>query len=812
MTIRIASVVLGVALSAMASPATQPSEAPVCHDSATRAPAFRSSITTQPSPRGDEAMQRGVDAYRQGKIEQAADAWRASADAYRDAGDWEHYCDAALRLAGAYEALGNYRLAMDVLCPLREEARARDPRQYMRLTAAIGRALCFTISHHDTVGDPAIYLNESLATARELNDIATEAAILNDLANLHAARGQVVEAQHAYEQSAKLAHSLGDSVMAARVRCNAALLDHPDRAASLNALSEASTAVDKLSPSLDQARLSILLACRFDQLDVEPKRAEQLFRRAIDLSKQFQDDRLAGFAWGYLGRHFEKLNQTDQAMIATRHARFASQKLQRDDSLYRWEWQLGRLHQKRGDIPAAIAAYQRAVGSLSKNNVRDDVALAYAAPVGGGNFRAQVGTLYYGLADLLLLQCDNETDPAKEQELLRSARDTIELFKAAELKNYFQDDCLKLAEASKAQIDSALRGSPRTAVIYIVPLPDRCEMLLTFAGASKSDRSVMWRAPKVAANDQEIAQLALTMRKQLEQARNHNYRAPAKKLHKLLIAPIMDELKHRNIDTLVFVPDGELRQISPAALYDESTEKFLIEDFAIGLMPGLSMSISGGAATRGDARLLAGGLSKARTIQVRGESVTFQELKNVPQELIDVAASYPKRSETLSNESFGSERLNMALEGTSFSIVHLATHANFDTDVRKTYVVTNDERPIGMNDLQQMIQPSQFRGQPVDLLTLSACETAAGDDDGRSAMGLAGIAVRAGARSALATLWLAHDAATSELIPDFYRELNSSTGNSKALALRAAQLKMINAKTYDHPRFWAHFVIIGNWQ
>src|SRR4051794_11429807 len=110
MKMHMALIVLGVALSANASPTTQPAEAPVCHESARRVPAFPSHQPAVPSARGDEAMQRGVDAYQQGKIEPAADAWRASADAYREAGDWEKYCDASLRLAGAYQALGNYRL------------------------------------------------------------------------------------------------------------------------------------------------------------------------------------------------------------------------------------------------------------------------------------------------------------------------------------------------------------------------------------------------------------------------------------------------------------------------------------------------------------------------------------------------------------------------------------------------------------------------------------------------------------------------------------------------------------------------------
>jgi CHAT domain-containing protein len=112
-----------------------------------------------------------------------------------------------------------------------------------------------------------------------------------------------------------------------------------------------------------------------------------------------------------------------------------------------------------------------------------------------------------------------------------------------------------------------------------------------------------------------------------------------------------------------------------------------------------------------------------------------------------------------------------------------------------------------------MIAPSQFRGRPVELLTLSACETASGDENSaRAALGLAGVAVRAGARSALATLWLADDAATTRLMPAFYRFLSSAAAPSKAQALREAQLQLLSTLRYQHPRFWAPFVIIGNWR
>ena len=107
---------------------------------------------------------------------------------------------------------------------------------------------------------------------------------------------------------------------------------------------------------------------------------------------------------------------------------------------------------------------------------------------------------------------------------------------------------------------------------------------------------------------------------------------------------------------------------------------------------------------------------------------------------------YP--SETLLNEGFTLAELKRKLTEEQYSIVHIASHGQFDRDVRKTFVLTYDSK-LTLNDLEALIRPSQYRGRPVELLVLSACQTAAGDD--RAALGLAGVAVKAGARSALAT-------------------------------------------------------------
>jgi len=97
----------------------------------------------------------------------------------------------------------------------------------------------------------------------------------------------------------------------------------------------------------------------------------------------------------------------------------------------------------------------------------------------------------------------------------------------------------------------------------------------------------------------------------------------------------------------------------------------------------------------------------------------------------------------------------------------------------------------------------------VELLTLSACQTAAGDD--RAALGLAGVAVKAGARSVLATLWSVHDESAARLMGQFYSHLRNDPGITKARALQLAQTALLRDPAFDHPCYWAPYLIIGNW-
>ena len=142
-----------------------------------------------------------------------------------------------------------------------------------------------------------------------------------------------------------------------------------------------------------------------------------------------------------------------------------------------------------------------------------------------------------------------------------------------------------------------------------------------------------------------------------------------------------------------------------------------------------------------------------------------------------------------------------------YRIVHIASHGQFSGDAENTFVMTYDDF-LTLDDLENLIRPSSYRGAPVELLTLSACQTAAGDD--KAALGLAGVAIKAGARSAMASLWFVSDQASAVMVDEFYKNL-SKGGISKARALQQAQQQLRNDPRFRHPRYWAPYILIGNW-
>src|SRR3954465_1728469 len=626
--------------------------------------------------------------------------------------------------------------------------------------------------------DAETALGAAVERARKARRPDLEAAVLNDLGNLRAAQGRFADAQTSYRQSAAAANSAGRKPLAARASTNLAraLADDGERAEALAMLPALTKDLGALPASRDKAYGLVSAGRLYARLGDRPRGAAVL-REGLEAADAANDARARSAALGYLAEIYDQAGQKNEALALAQSAIVAAAQADAPELLYRWQWHKARLLRAQGERDEAVLAYQHAIGTFA--NARADL----AASAGRTSFRDSVGPLFSELADLLLEQSGREPDAKRVATYLADARSTMELLKGAELQDYFQDDCVAALRARTTGIDQL---SSRTAALYPIILKDRLELLLTLPDGMKRFTT------KVDA--EALTREIRSFRALAEKRTTHQYYPHARQLYDWIIAPLAAELEKQKIDTLVIVPDGALRTIPLAALHDG--KQFLIERFALAPTPGPTPT-DPRPLPRENLQVLLNGLTDG----VQG----FPPLPYVAQELDAIQKLYGAR--VLRNGQFTVPNMERDLEATPYSIVHIASHGQFKADVDRTFVLTYEDR-LSMSKLEQFLALSKFRTEPVELLTLSACETAAGDD--RAALGLAGVAIKAGARSAVATLWTVNDPAAAQVVSDFYRALRDPA-ISKARALQQAQLAALKDARYRHPNYWSAFLLIGNW-
>ena len=447
--------------------------------------------------------------------------------------------------------------------------------------------------------------------------------------------------------------------------------------------------------------------------------------------------------------------------------------------VYLWQWQLGRLYQRQGQQTKAIAAYTLAyetLQSLRRDLVATDPDIQFT-------FRDRVEPVYRELVDLLL------QPQTSSQAHLMQARDVIESLQLAELNNFFREACI---EARAQPID---RLDPKAAVVYGIVLPERLAVILSLPGKPLRYYSTALKPDAQGYGEVErtVDDLYATLNPFVS---TPNPLQPKQKLYDWLLRPAAADLKSSGIETLVFVLDGVLRGVPVAALHDG--KQYLAEEYGLALTPGLQLLSSSPHATE-KSRTLVAGLAESRQ--------GFASLPGVAQEVKEISDAVP--SQVLLNGEFTRDRLQATIASAQFSGIHLATHAQFSSKAENTFLLTWDER-VNVKNLDQLLRESgdRPRRSPIELLILSACQTAVGDK--RATLGLAGLAVRSGARSTLATLWSVQDQSTADLMTNFYKAL-AKPGVGKAQALRQAQLSLLKSSQYQHPYYWAPFVLVGNW-
>ena len=282
----------------------------------------------------------------------------------------------------------------------------------------------------------------------------------------------------------------------------------------------------------------------------------------------------------------------------------------------------------------------------------------------------------------------------------------------------------------------------------------------------------------------ELVEQVENLWKEIQKPNSDNYLRSSAQLYDLLIRPVEQELEAQEIEvnTLLFVMENGLRFLPAAALYDSETNKYLAEKYKISVIPNFrSLDLRPADLTQAD--VLAMGISEF------SESDTYAPLSAVPLELelLDRTWRHSSGSSKIfRNESSTLVNLRNARREHPFQIIHLATHANFRPGKPGDSSIQLWDTPLPLNELQ--VATLNWNKPPVDLLVLSACQTALGDE--AAELGFAGLSLQAEVKSILASLWYVNDLASLIYMMEFYRNL--AAGVTKAEAVQNTQMAMLD--------------------
>jgi len=737
--------------------------------------------------------------FSQGQAEAALNSWEQATKQYTQLRDQQRLIRSFINQAQALQTLGYYERAKDKIQKANQALQA-EPDSLLKAIAlrSLGNVLRLTgdLQESQTILQQSLEIAQVLNNAQAMSEAwlnlgnTTRARGLNQLAvsNLDQAEKDFQAAIEAYKQATAIAPSSllrlqsqlnHFSLLVERQQFQAAIALQPQ----LQPLFEELPANrDAIYARINHAR-ALLKLVEYDQQKNRPllAEAERILEVAVQQANELGDYPTEAYAIGMLGQVYQAKGDWGEAQNFTQKALLQAQAVGASDNLYQWQWQMGRLLRQRGATEQAIAAYTQAMNTLQ--SLRGD--LVAMNPEVQFSFREDVEPVYREFIDLLL------QDENPSQAYLKQARTVTELLQLAEVENYLRQACI----VPKEPVDQILdQQDQQAAAIYPIILRDRVEVIVKLP-----QQAELLRYSTAIPQTQVEATLANLRRTLLQPETFYVEEAKtlSKQVYDWLLQPAITMFEQSGIKTLVFILDGSLRNIPMAALHDG--QQYLIEKYSLALTPGLQLTAPTPLQNL-PLKTLAVGISEARS--------SFSELKNVPIELSNIQTKVP--SQILLNQQFTEQAFRQQVNSQPYSVVHLATHGQFSSNLDNTFVLAWD-KVIRVSELSALFREREYR-QPnaIELLVLSACQTATGDS--RAALGIAGIAIRAGARSTVASLWSVQDESTAVLMTQFYQQL-SSREVTKAEALRQSQLLLLHHsdEKYQHPAIWAPYILLGNW-
>jgi CHAT domain-containing protein len=503
--------------------------------------------------------------------------------------------------------------------------------------------------------------------------------------------------------------------------------------------------------------------------------AIQYTTSALETAKSINSQRLESKSLGTLG----KLSQ-DKSQIYFEKALNLAQSINAYDIAYEWQQQLGDLYQKQSKSQAAILAYAAAIDSLTQ--IRDH--LLSSNSDAQFFFYEKVEPVYRTYMQLLA------ASPSPNLELIRQ---TYEQFQVAELEDYLKCGKLDLVALNKIQNLSTV-----PAIIHIIDLTNTIEVIVQSPGSSPHHHSVDSKLVRTHVD----ALLEILQNERLVSTKEQVITSHSQVLYKELIAPLKRYLPDSG--TLIFVLDKSFQSLPMNLLHDG--KDFLVKRYSFSETLGSRIRTPKSLRKDQMKALIAALSIPSPSLTDSNAPPGAEALPQARQEAEDVK-KLTNSSLTLLDKEFTSSSFGQKISKETFPLVHISTHGQFSSKLMRTGFLAYD-RQINIREFDTLIRnKTQASSEIIELLVLSACQTAKGNK--RSALGIAGVAVQAGARSTVATLWLVEADSTVLLMEEFYKGLRN--GLTKAEALRQAQLALIKNPKYAHPYYWAPFLLVGSW-
>jgi len=803
--------------------------------------------------------------FEQGQVSSSVTSWQKAENIFGQAGDSVGTIRSQINQSQALIALGFYKRANDMLGLLYNKLPAEEPIQ-LAILLNYGETLGLVgllvheppksqtdekIDEKQTI-DSVTVLQKGLVLAKKIHSpgdiISAELSLGNTYRSLYQNElkktdddGYYQKAWDFYQQAREQSNSPTDKIQALLNQQSLMLAKKSHLStldlSTLDALQVKSQADSveeiafQIQPELE--RLPINRTTLYAQIQLadnllrigNSSLAAKFLETAVTQAERLGDLTAQSYALGYLGQAYEQQQITDQKstnqpLLLTNKALDIAMGLNAPDISYRWLWQLARLEREHNPEKALKnywAAYQT-LQSFRTNLAADNPNLRFSFQ------KQQIEPVYREFVDLLLQRqtvsdrvnntfehhqyekIQDNVESALEYPLY-TARRVMQDLQSAELSNFLQEPCT--SQNIRAIDQQVNKSGSSTVSLYTIILGDRIEVIAKFPGQSLFHYFSTIPESEVRQKIGDFQQI-ITQNYNI----SNKIKSQGMEIYQWLIKPIEEKLESSQIKTIVFTLDGPLRNIPMAALYDGN--KYLIEKYAVAVT--LDLGIQDPKPLRNDHLSV---LAAALTNPPAQLSRQFSKLSFTSKEIDAIKSTRGIKTKTLEDEKFTLEALRKELSDFSYTVVHLATHGKFSSNPEDTFILAASSHlpnhkmsdgKVRLRDIDKMFRTITLnRTNTLELLVLSACQTALGDE--QASLGIAGVAVRSGTSSVIASLWSIDDKSTQKLMAVFYNKI-AQPGVSRAEALRQAQLALLQAKkdnTYRHPYYWGAFLLLGNW-